>query len=45
MSHKKEPPNTRLGIDLGGTKIEGALLRDNGEVYRRERIATPHGDY
>jgi fructokinase len=35
----------RLGIDLGGTKIEiVALDRDGREVLRR-RVATPQGDY
>src|SRR5579864_9514191 len=35
----------RIGIDLGGTKIEAlALDDDGGELYRR-RIATPAGDY
>ncbi len=35
----------RIGIDLGGTKIEGILLGDDGSEIRRDRIATPHGDY
>jgi len=35
----------RIGIDLGGTKIEGALLDDAGMVRARERHATPRGDY
>lgn len=35
----------RIGIDLGGTKIEiVALDADGGELLRR-RIATPQGDY
>jgi fructokinase len=35
----------RIGIDLGGTKIEALALDDaGGELYRR-RIATPAGDY
>lgn len=35
----------KLGIDLGGTKIEIVALDDaNGELLRR-RIATPAGDY
>ncbi|RMG38454.1 MAG: ROK family protein [Gammaproteobacteria bacterium] len=36
---------TRLGIDLGGTKIEGALLAADGTLIRRLRIPTPQGDY
>ncbi len=35
----------RIGIDLGGTKIEGIALSDNGEELFRHRIATPQGDY
>jgi fructokinase len=30
----------RLGIDLGGTKIEGIVLDENGKECFRERIAT-----
>ncbi|HEU4631760.1 MAG TPA: ROK family protein [Gemmatimonadaceae bacterium] len=37
------PTSMRIGIDLGGTKIEGiALARDGVELHRR-RIATPRG--
>ena len=35
----------RLGIDLGGSKIEGIALSDVGEELFRQRIATPQGDY
>lgn len=35
----------RIGIDLGGTKIEGAALGPQGEIVLRRRIATPKGDY
>jgi len=31
----------RIGIDLGGTKIEGVVLDASGEVVLRERVATP----
>ena len=34
----------RIGIDLGGTKIEAALLDDAGAVRWRQRVATPGGD-
>jgi fructokinase len=34
----------RIGIDLGGTKIE-ALALEAGEELRRRRIASPRGDY
>ena len=33
----------RIGIDLGGTKIEIALLGPDGQEALRERIATPSG--
>lgn len=35
----------RIGIDLGGTKIEGILLDDYGQEKKRRRIATPTNDY
>jgi fructokinase len=35
----------RIGLDLGGTKIEGVVLSGEGEVVRTQRIATPQGDY
>jgi fructokinase len=35
----------RIGIDLGGTKIEAALLDSAGAVRDRRRIPTPIGDY
>jgi fructokinase len=34
----------RIGIDLGGTKIEGIALRERDEVARM-RVETPRGDY
>jgi fructokinase len=36
--------NLRIGIDLGGTKIEVLALADGRERLRR-RVATPAGDY
>jgi fructokinase len=35
----------RVGIDLGGTKIEGLALAAEGREVARRRIATPAGDY
>jgi len=35
----------RIGIDLGGTKIEGIVLERDGRIAWRERVATPTGDY
>jgi fructokinase len=35
----------RIGIDVGGTKIEGAPIDGSGAVRSRRRAATPQGDY
>ena len=35
----------RLGIDLGGTKIEIIALDDRGKELLRRRVATPKDDY
>jgi fructokinase len=35
----------RIGIDLGGTKIEGAAVDASGSVLARRRAATPSHDY
>ena len=35
----------RVGIDLGGTKIESIALGRDGLVLLRERLPTPQGDY
>jgi fructokinase len=35
----------RIGIDLGGTKIEGIALDDVGGELVRQRVPTPQGDY
>ncbi len=35
----------RIGVDLGGTKIEAAALDAGGAVLMRRRIPTPSGDY
>jgi fructokinase len=35
----------RIGIDLGGSKIEGVALDRAGRVRARRRVATPAGDY
>jgi fructokinase len=34
-----------LGVDLGGTKIEAAVLAPDGALRWRERVPTPAGDY
>jgi fructokinase len=35
----------RIGIDLGGTKIEAIALDDDGATLVRRRVPTPCGDY
>lgn len=35
----------RIGIDLGGTKTECAVVGSDGEIELRRRIKTPHNDY
>jgi fructokinase len=35
----------RIGIDLGGTKIEAVVLGDEGQVVTRRRRATPPDSY
>jgi fructokinase len=35
----------RIGIDLGGTKIEGIAIADDGHERLRRRIPAPRGDY
>jgi fructokinase len=35
----------RIGVDLGGTKIEAAAIDREGRIHARRRVATPTGDY
>ena len=35
----------RAGIDLGGTKIEIAVLDEGNNILLRERVSAPKGDY
>jgi len=35
----------RIGVDVGGTKIEAVALLPNGHERDRTRVATPQGDY
>jgi fructokinase len=35
----------RIGIDLGGTKIEAVAITDDGQERARRRVQTPRGDY
>lgn len=41
MSHE----SIRIGVDLGGTKIEAIALDLDGETLARRRVATPAQDY
>jgi fructokinase len=35
----------RIGVDLGGSKIEALALADDGAELRRLRVPSPQGDY
>jgi len=35
----------RIGVDVGGTKIEAIALLDDGREIGRRRVPTPRGDY
>ena len=35
----------RIGVDLGGTKMEFIVLGSDGRELQKHRIATPRGDY
>lgn len=35
----------RIGIDLGGTKIEGIVMDGDGLIVYKQRLATPSNDY
>jgi len=39
------PQRLRIGVDLGGTKIEVLAMDAGGAELLRQRTATPHGDY
>jgi fructokinase len=39
------PNNIRIGVDLGGTKIEFVGLENDGREVHRHRVATPRNDY
>ena len=45
MSISFEGPRFRIGIDLGGTKIEGIALARDGSIPIRLRVLTPRDDY
>ena len=35
----------RIGVDLGGSKIEAVALANDGAIAARQRLATPRDDY
>ncbi|MBO0752987.1 MAG: ROK family protein [Bradyrhizobiaceae bacterium] len=45
MKGRQHDPRWRIGIDLGGTKIEALALSAEGQEYGRRRVPTPKGDY
>ncbi|MGD8631444.1 MAG: ROK family protein, partial [Gammaproteobacteria bacterium] len=45
VSPRMNNNSLRIGVDLGGTKIEALVLDGRGAELVRERIATPAGDY
>lgn len=45
MNDGRSDIDWRLGIDLGGTKIEIIALDEAGNTLHRARVATPQGDY
>lgn len=45
MKRKETVGEMRIGVDLGGTKIEAVALDTSGNILARRRIATPQGDY
>src|SRR5713226_9697304 len=44
MTARKDD-SIRIGVDLGGTKIEFVALERNGNELHRHRVATPRFDY
>jgi fructokinase len=44
-SDQMEKLSGRVGIDLGGTKIEAVMLDRTGAVRSRQRVATPRESY
>lgn len=45
MSRQRGAPGFRIGIDLGGTKIAGVVLADDGRILEEKRIPAPRQDY
>ena len=45
MTVARKPTPLRIGIDLGGTKIEGVVMDEAGGERPRRRVPTPRDDY
>jgi fructokinase len=45
LNKSKESMGLRIGIDLGGTKVELIALDGSGREIFRKRMPTPQGDY
>ncbi len=45
MSNLSNADKVRIGIDLGGTKIEFVAIEGDGRELHRHRVATPREDY
>lgn len=45
MASSGDSGGARVGIDLGGTKIEAVRLAFDGAIARRQRVPTPRDDY
>jgi fructokinase len=45
MSNPAKVEKVRVGVDLGGTKIEFVALERDGREVHRHRVATPRNDY
>lgn len=45
MSTVRNRNLNRIGVDLGGTKIEAIALDGTGQTLARQRVPTPQGDY
>jgi len=44
-SPERSENKLRIGVDLGGTKIEFVALEADGRELQRFRVSTPRGDY
>jgi fructokinase len=45
LSRERSGPHARIGVDLGGTKIEAIALAHDGVVLARRRLPSPRGSY